>query len=243
MPPACPPASADIAIFKSRWGEVCQALALPPFVFSTAVAWGRTLAARYSEPHRHYHTVRHVAEMLTVLEDLWPRDLPQEDRTIGLLATFFHDAVYDGTSRTNEEDSIVLFGQFVQDMSGCVSEHVATRVAHLIDATKSHHHVEGDDQLAMFLDADMSILGKPWERYQEYTRQVRMEYRHVPWAGYIKGRGAVLRSFLASPSLYGHPGAVDRFQGPALSNMGREVAWLEDPSTTDPVLTQAATFP
>ena len=43
------------------WEEVCQALALPPFVFSTAVAWGRTLAARFSEPHRHYHTVRHIA--------------------------------------------------------------------------------------------------------------------------------------------------------------------------------------
>jgi hypothetical protein len=33
------------------------------------------------------------AEMLTVLEDLWPRDLPREDRTIGLLATFFHECV------------------------------------------------------------------------------------------------------------------------------------------------------
>ena len=40
----------------------------------------------------------------------------------------------------------------------CIAwQHVATRVAHFIDATKSHRHVEGDDQLAMFLDADMCV--------------------------------------------------------------------------------------
>jgi hypothetical protein len=39
--------------------------------------------------------------MLTVLEDLWPQDLPREDHTIGLLATFFHECVLTVLSATS----------------------------------------------------------------------------------------------------------------------------------------------
>ena len=39
---------------------------------------------------------------------------------------------------------------------------------------------EDDQDLKWVLDIDLGILSADAERFQEYERQIRMEYRHVP---------------------------------------------------------------
>jgi len=59
------------------------------------------LTRRYTEPHRHYHNIEHIAYALDL-----GRELPLSDEQI--LGLWFHDAVFDVHSSTNEEDSARL---------------------------------------------------------------------------------------------------------------------------------------
>lgn len=62
------------------------------------------LTNRHLEPHRHYHALPHVAAMLAA-----GRAFPLDD--VQTMAVWFHDAIYDPRSSTNEEDSAVLAGE------------------------------------------------------------------------------------------------------------------------------------
>src|SRR4051812_36368693 len=60
------------------------------------------LAQRYSEPHRHYHTLDHLLAMLDTLAAL---PLPAASQPAVQLAVWFHDAIYDPKASDNEERS------------------------------------------------------------------------------------------------------------------------------------------
>ena len=62
-----------------------------------AERWWRVVETRYSEEHRHYHTLAHIEHLLELL--------PHADETV-LAAVWFHDAIYD--SAQNEERSAAL---------------------------------------------------------------------------------------------------------------------------------------
>src|SRR5262245_53040578 len=63
------------------------------------------LVKRHSEPHRHYHTLEHVAEVLKVVGRL---SKYATDPNAVLLAAWFHDAVYDPKAKDNELQSADL---------------------------------------------------------------------------------------------------------------------------------------
>ena len=51
---------------------------------------GENLITRYSEPHRKYHTTRHLLHVLTMIDRL----ADDHDVFLVQLAAWFHDAVY-----------------------------------------------------------------------------------------------------------------------------------------------------
>jgi predicted metal-dependent HD superfamily phosphohydrolase len=63
------------------------------------------LVATYSEPHRFYHTLEHLAEMFKVAGKLADAAV---DVAALQLAIWFHDAVYDPRATDNEERSAAL---------------------------------------------------------------------------------------------------------------------------------------
>ena len=69
------------------------------------------LTRRYTEPHRRYHDLRHIADMLCKGEAL---KLSDEQ----VMAVWFHDAIYDPTSKTNEADSAVLAVEKLRETVG-----------------------------------------------------------------------------------------------------------------------------
>lgn len=178
-----------------------------------AERWWRELASRYGEEHRHYHTLRHLEEMLDLL--------PHADETV-LAAVWFHDAVYGGSS--NEEQSAILARQALTEL--LFPPEMIGMVERLILATRTHDPSQVDPRFHPFLDADLAILGSAPERYREYTEQVRREYEHVPEALFRGARAAILDRLLERPRIYASDEFFARFERHARENIARELSGL-----------------
>jgi predicted metal-dependent HD superfamily phosphohydrolase len=175
---------------------------------AVAERWWREVEARYSEPHRHYHTLTHIEHLLDLL--------PHADETV-LGAIWFHDVIYDGAS--NEERSAALARQALTELA--FEENAIARVEELILATRSHAPSAAAQE---FLDADLAILGSPPERYRQYVEQVRREYSFVPDAAFREARNRILRSFLERPRIYATDAFYSRFEAQARDNIQREIS-------------------
>jgi predicted metal-dependent HD superfamily phosphohydrolase len=74
-------------------------------------------------------------------------------------------------------------------------------VAALVLATKDHRIEPGDRDGALFLDADLAILGSE-EGYEAYAEGIAFEYGWVPAETYAAGRAEVLERFLRRDRIY-----------------------------------------
>lgn len=184
----------DWTALEPRWRRLCVALGVDPAV---ADAGGRLLADAHTEPHRAYHGLAHLAECFDMTDSM--ADLGAGDRIDVELAIWFHDVIYDPRASDNEIRSAEVALEWL-DASGCAGR--AGAVGALIEMTAGHRLAHPTPAAAAVHDADLAILGADPARYDEYTRQIRTEYAHVPADAYASGRARVLRSFLDVEPLY-----------------------------------------
>jgi predicted metal-dependent HD superfamily phosphohydrolase len=178
------------------------------------------LRARYSEPHRAYHTLQHLEECFGWFEQV--RALARQPGEIAF-ALFYHDAIYDTHASDNEAQSAKLaadvLGEYVRGDSD------AARISSLIMATK-HDAAPTDADARLLVDIDLSILGAEPARFDAYERQIRVEYEWVPADQFRTRRGQILQQMLARPTLYGLAFFRDRLEAKARENLARSVAAL-----------------
>jgi predicted metal-dependent HD superfamily phosphohydrolase len=155
------------------------------------------LIIAYTQPDRYYHNLKHIYDVLTTIERF--ADRLQNPISV-MLAAWFHDFVYDSRSANNEIESAKLAGELLQDI--VVSKGSIDRVQQLILATQGHQTDLRDNDLCIFLDADLAILGTNPEQYQIYARSIRHEYSWVTDELYREGRVRVLEKFLQRDRLY-----------------------------------------
>jgi predicted metal-dependent HD superfamily phosphohydrolase len=191
-------------------------------------AWGlrapdgllEALLARYAEPHRAYHTRQHLRECFEQLE---PAAGSAHALAEVQLALWFHDAIYDPRAQDNEERSAQWAGDALRAVGADPS--IGLRVRALVLATRHAAVPEGPDA-QLLVDVDLSILGAPRARFDEYERQVRVEYGWVPEPAFRAARANVLRGFLARPRIYSTEGFADRLEAAARANLERSLAAL-----------------
>ena len=180
------------------------------------------LVAAHSEPHRHYHTLEHVGEVLRVVGRL---GAGLSNLRAVQLAAWFHDAVYDPKAKDNEARSAELAERELVTL-GLPSD----TVKQVSDLIRSTAHFSGEDfagpEFDALHDADLAILGAAEARYRRYADDVRKEYAWVPDADYRVGRTKVLESFLNRPHIYRTE--VMRAEGdePARRNLREEIERL-----------------
>ncbi len=184
------------------------------------------LKARYAEPQRHYHTWAHVEALLGHYRR-WVRYLNRPGPV--LWALYWHDAIYDPQAKDNEEKSAQLLER---EADGHLSPHDIAFAVAIIRATASHTvpdglNVHDAEDLALFLDMDLSILGAPEAAYDRYEQDIRAEYAFVPEEAYRAGRGAILNGFLSRPRLYFTDIAHAEWDEAARANLARAVRALE----------------
>lgn len=178
-----------------------------------AEAWFHSLMRAYSEPHRHYHTLRHLEECFSKLQELQAEALHMGEIE---LALWFHDAIYNVKRHDNEEKSAEWAGDCLRQANA--PDETIQRVRTLILATRHHQPDTGIDA-GVLSDADLSILAASPERFREYEQQIRDEYCHVPLSQFICKRRKVLLGFLNRPRIFNTGAFFERYELQARNNI------------------------
>ncbi len=178
------------------------------------------LLARYSEPHRHYHTPQHLAECFEKIQDIISLAEHPAEILVGL---WFHDVIYDTRRDDNEERSASWARNAARELGASVES--AQRIYDLVMFTRHAAAPAGIDAQVL-VDADLSILGARPARFEEYEAQVRREYDWVPDAMFWAARAKILKEFLGRPHLFCTAPFRELYEAQARLNLHRSLASL-----------------
>lgn len=188
---------------------------------------GRELLERWQEPHRHYHDVRHLAQLLAALAALGG-GTPARPVT---LAAWFHDAVHDGIAGDDERASATL-ARTSLEATGLPADEV-DEVVRLVLLTIDHDPDPADDAGILMVDGDLSVLGQPPGRYHYYSRGVRLEYPQFDDQKFASGRMRALNGLSSKEQLFGSLAGREFWEAQARGNLDVErLRWSKLAETT-----------
>jgi predicted metal-dependent HD superfamily phosphohydrolase len=128
--------------------------------------WSALIAA-WSEPHRRYHDLAHLAAVLGLVGQLAEA---ADDPDAVRLAAWYHDVVYDPERSDNEQ---VSAARARAGLRGLVTGERLDEVERLVLLTAGHDPEPGDANGAVLSDADLAVLAAPPEAYAAYASAVR----------------------------------------------------------------------
>lgn len=201
-------------VYISRWNQLWSTLGVAHA--DETLFW--EIIARYSEPHRKYHTLRHLEECLSHLDQV--QHLAARPAEIEL-ALWFHDAIYDVRRQDNEERSAEWARASAEAAS--LPAEVCDSVQHLVLATRHNAGPESGDE-AILADIDLSILGASPRRFEEYEIAIRKEYNWVPRLVFDVKRRSILKEFLRRDGIFRTAYLAQRFERQARENLKRSLA-------------------
>jgi len=187
--------------------------------------WAAVVGA-WSEPHRRYHDLAHLAAVLGIVDELAEH---AADPAAVRLAAWYHDVAYDSTRSDNEE---VSAARARIGLLGLVSSDTVTEVQRLVLLTAGHDPTPDDANGAVLCDADLAVLASPPPAYAGYASAVRAEYGHFSDEDFTAGRIAVLEQLLALPALFRTPLAAERWTDRARANLAAELSLLRSRSAS-----------
>lgn len=211
---------------EQKWRKLCVQAEADTLISEHTLVH---IVSEYSKEGRNYHNIEHLYEMLIRLDEAASE---LKDPIAVKFATFFHDLVYDVRRKDNEERSAETARTMLLEMG--VPEKIVSATCELILATKSHELTCAHPDTALFLDADMWILGAKPSRYDRYAEDIFHEYvTHggVDAALFCAGRGGFLVS-LEQRAEIGRIFLSDYFhqqlERAALENISRERTRLQN---------------
>ena len=213
---------------SSAWRRTClgAGVTAPPAEVDAA---GRDLIARWSEKSRHFHSLRHLIDVLARVDEL-AEETHEPD--LVRLAAWYHGAVFDAEERAayarrggeDERASAILAREQLTAL-GLPAKRV-DRVVDLVTALQRHSTDAEDFDCAVLCDADLAVLAAEPQRYRAYLEDVRAEYAHLPIEEFVRARLAILRRLAARRKLYVSPlGAA--WEEQARENIAMESQRLE----------------
>ncbi|MBR9706128.1 N-methyl-D-aspartate receptor NMDAR2C subunit [Candidatus Pacearchaeota archaeon] len=174
----------------------------------------------YFVPLRQYHNHNHVMECLKDFDRV-----KKHTQSPDLLefAIFYHDAIYNTRSKTNEEDSANMALRHLSQ-SGLEFYEIET-VDNLILATK-HVQTPRDMSSKLIVDIDLAILGKDQETFDRYEWGIRHEYSWVSPNDFKIGRAQILQGFLDRDHIYNTQFFQGLYEAQAQENLKRSITKL-----------------
>lgn len=201
-------------ILKEKFFQVCLQFTQDEVLIQNL--WAE-IDKKYSEKSRHYHNLQHLENMFSELELVKDKILNCNNISFSV---FYHDVIYDATSKLNEENSAEFAKSRLQNLG--LNETDLAEISEQILATKSHQKSEKSD-INYLLDADLSVLGKDPETYLDYTRNIRKEYSIYPDFLYKPGRKKVLKHFLELENIFKTEEFRNKYEIQAKKNIEVEI--------------------
>lgn len=180
------------------------------------------LCQQYGQEQRYYHNLDHIAALFTKANE---HQLFWQEADLVHFAIWFHDVIYDARRSDNEQKSAELALKVLKKESS-LQEPQLEYIERLILSTEKHTVLLDHNDCRLFLDLDLSILGETWQVYEQYTTQIRQEYRHIPLPLYQKGRSQVLERFLNRTNIYYTSYFEQALEKQARSNIQQELKQL-----------------
>ncbi len=179
----------------------------------------RKLKLRYTEPHRYYHSIRHIEACIEEFMEV--KHLIQHPFE-AWLALWFHDVIYDPKGKENEKMSAKFA---YESLEGFLEVESLTLVSQFIIST-THEHPASSSDGCYIMDIDLAILGKDRSTFDEYERNIRLEYEWVPEDRFRVGRTDILKRFLSRHSIYQTKYFKDKYEETARRNLEYSISAL-----------------
>jgi predicted metal-dependent HD superfamily phosphohydrolase len=185
------------------------------------------LLARWDEPGRFHHNIKHLVDVLAKVDQL-----AEETHTPDLvrLAAWYHGAVFSSAPTS-------AYAQRGGEDETASAELAATELTHLqvpqdnVDRVQkiitgiARHRDASDVDVQALCDAELATLAVEPQRYAAYRRDVRAEYAHIPTRDYVTARIAILTKLLGRKQLFASP-LGQPWEDPARQNLQAELQRL-----------------
>ena len=185
-----------------------------------ATVW-EALYQRYTEDHRCYHTLEHVAHCLLEFDRAAGR-IGENDAVE--LAIWFHDIIYEPDCKDNEAASADFFRTVARPV---MDANLVELVCQLILAT-----VHADEPLcgapAYIVDIDLSSFGLPWDDFLRDSNNLRREGSAIPDAEFYRNKAGFLNALLQRRYIFNTEFFREAHERKARQNIERYLAMIHD---------------
>lgn len=150
----------------------------------------KTLLAMWNESHRHYHTLNHLNDLISQINENKDKYSEKEYEKL-ILASLFHDCIYEPARNDNEEKSAEFFMECCSDKTNSD----ILDIKQIILDTKTHESTTNLSE--SFNNYDMSIVERDFDQLLEWEMGIKSEFEPVfGLSDYKEGRLKFLESLL-----------------------------------------------
>lgn len=148
-----------------------------------------TLLSMWNESHRSWHTLDHLNDLISQINENKSLYSQKEYEKL-LIASLFHDCVYDPMSKDNEKKSSYFFIECCEDKTNPD----ILEIKQIILDTKTH---KSETKLSeAFNNYDMNIVERDFNQLLQWESGIHHEYEQVGTEKYKEGRLKFLESLL-----------------------------------------------
>jgi len=190
------------------------------------------LQKRYSEPHRYAHTFEHAVQKAAFIEAHCSNAgfIGDEEARLRRDAILRWAALYSDVSYSpvlsREASKAQSAATAAKDLSIWFYDSEINKISSLICGTYEDFKTSNDPDLALFLDADLSILGSPAQEYKKYAANMRQESGHQSDREYAKQRADYLIGLLKRDQIFVTDAAFNTLEPQAHRNIITELDHL-----------------
>jgi predicted metal-dependent HD superfamily phosphohydrolase len=145
----------DLQELLNNWGIKCDI---------------NTILTMWNESHRHYHNLNHLNDLIDQINENKSIFTQKEYEKL-IIASLFHDCIYDPMKEDNEEKSAEFFMQCVIDKSNSD----LLEVKQMILDTKNHNPTTPLSEC--FNQLDMNIVERDFDQLLDWENGIYNEYK------------------------------------------------------------------